>query len=204
MARLLRPRHRDPHVVYPGRANALLTIDPSKAKTRGDGKSLVVLAREKTDFGRGLSSLIIRDAPEERLSGVYFFHLLVDRATSLGVFHSLFCSERGVPYTSADVLYRALVRLLFRMGITGYTGYSFRSSLIQALFDAGLDEKQVNAYTGHSPRAHTAVQFYYRLDKQWAGEKIRARPTDRIPISEKTRKAIRESQENNEEEEEEV
>ena len=168
-----------------------------KLRRGGDGKSLVVLARQKTDFERGLSSLIIRDAPEKRLSEVYFFHLLVDRATSLNIFHSLFCSEREVPYTSADVLYKALVRLLHRMGIDGYTGYSFRSSLIQALFDAGL----FNAFTGHSPRAHTEVQFYYSLDKQWADEKIRARPTDRILVSEKTRKAIRESQEENEEEE---
>jgi integrase len=76
------------------------------------------------------------------------------------------------------------------MGIKGFTGYSFRAATIQALFDAGLSEHEVNAYTGHSNRSHTAVTFYYHLDKAWAGDKIRFAPSDRIPLREEARKAI--------------
>jgi hypothetical protein len=76
------------------------------------------------------------------------------------------------------------------MKIQGYTGYSFRHSMIQALFDAGLDEKQVNAYTGHSNRSHTALDYYHHLDKQWAGAKIRAQPSERIQLCEAARRVI--------------
>jgi integrase len=69
------------------------------------------------------------------------------------------------------------------MNIEGYTAYSFRHSLIQALFDAGLDELQVNAYTGHSNNSHTAANYYYHVDKAWAGDRIRVQPTDRVPLS---------------------
>jgi hypothetical protein len=31
--------------------------------------------------------------------------------------------------------------------------------VIQELFDAGLDEKAVNGFTGHSHNAHTAVSY---------------------------------------------
>jgi integrase len=85
-------------------------------------------------------------------------------------------------YKRTDCIGKALKRLLERMGIEGYTGYSFRHSMIQALFDAGLDEKQVNAYTGHSNNAHTAVNFYYHLNRMWAAQKLRAAPTDRVQL----------------------
>jgi integrase len=68
------------------------------------------------------------------------------------------------------------------MGIEGYTGYSFRHALIQALFDAGLTETQVNAYTGHSNKSHTAVTWYYHLDKNWASEKIRALSAEALRV----------------------
>jgi hypothetical protein len=76
------------------------------------------------------------------------------------------------------------------MGIKGFTGYSFRAATIQALFDAGLSEHEVNAYAKHSNRSHTAVTFYYHLDEAWAGDKIRFAPSDRIPLREEARKAI--------------
>jgi integrase len=87
-----------------------------------------------------------------------------------------------VKYKRSDCIGKALKRLLERMGIKGYTGYSFRHSMIQALFDAGLDERQVNAYSGHSNNAHTAVNYYYHLNKMRAAQKIRAAPTDRVQM----------------------
>jgi hypothetical protein len=76
------------------------------------------------------------------------------------------------------------------MGIMGFTGYSFRAATIQALFDAGLSEHEINAYTGHSNRSHTAVTFYCHLDRAWAGDMICFAPSDRIPLGEGVWKAI--------------
>jgi site-specific recombinase XerD len=109
-------------------------------------------------------------AEEPKFSAAYYYQVTEERALSQGCEDALFCSKRGVPYTSTDPIGKALVQLLHDMGIEGYTGYSFRHALIQALFDAGLDEKQVNAYTGHSNKSHTALNWYYHLDKNWAGQ----------------------------------
>jgi site-specific recombinase XerD len=53
---------------------------------------------------------------------------------------------------------RLLRQLMTAAGIPKhYVAYSIRHALITALFEAGLDEKEVNAYnTGHSHTAHTA------------------------------------------------
>ena len=85
------------------------------------------------------------------------------------------------------------------MGVLGYTGYSFRHSMIQKLFDAGLDEKQVNAYTGHSNQSHTALNYYYHLDKQWASAKIAAKPTDRVRLCDGALRIIGTDDDDNEE-----
>jgi hypothetical protein len=42
------------------------------------------------------------------------------------------------------------------------------------LFDAGLNESQVNAYTGHSHNAHTAATSYVHLNSKWFGNAIAA------------------------------
>jgi hypothetical protein len=47
-------------------------------------------------------------------------------------------------------------------------------ALITALFDAGLNESQVNAYTGHSHNAHTAATSYFYLNTKWVGHAIAA------------------------------
>jgi hypothetical protein len=44
--------------------------------------------------------------------------------------------------------------------------------VITALFQAGFDEKQVYAYTGHSNNTHTALNYYYHLDRAWAGKTL--------------------------------
>jgi hypothetical protein len=166
----------------PCREIALIRMNPSKARVRWSDGSLIVPTQEKTDVGKGVTEMVVRREPEDRLSPRSFYDILVRRAYRLHVYNALFCSERGEVYKRSDVIGKALVRLLHRMGIFGFTGYSFRHSLIQALFDSGLDEKTVNAFTGHSNNAHTAVTFYYHLNKMWAGSKLRAAPTDRVPL----------------------
>jgi hypothetical protein len=177
-------------VFVPARPCALVRMNTSKMRVRSTDGAYIVPARDKTDFGRGISELVFRHAKEERLSAAWYYDIGVARATQLGCHDALFCSDRGIPCSSPDVLAKGMTELLHIMGIIGYTSYSFRHSLIQAPFDAGLTETQVNAYTGHSNKSHTAVTWYYHLDKHWAGDVLRALPTDRIPICEEASKII--------------
>jgi integrase len=170
-------------VFVPCRPCAMVRLDTANAKVREKDGAYIVPAQEKTDFGRGVTELIFRHTSEQRLSAGYYYDIAEARALGLGVEDALFCSDKGEKYTQPDVIGKSLVELLHRMGVFGYTGYSFRHAMIQALFDAGLDEKQVNAYTGHSNNSHTALNYYYHLDKAWAGQKLRALPTDRVPLS---------------------
>jgi hypothetical protein len=166
----------------PCRTIALTRIRRSTAKRSADGKSVTVLSKEKTDYGMGQTEVVIRDAPEWRLSAKAFFDLCDARAESLGS-DWLFCSDAGKPYTTSDTLCKAMTELLTeKMHVVGYTGYSFRAAFITKMIRMGMSETEVNAYTGHSPNAHTALTNYFRLDKQWAGEKLRALPTDRVPV----------------------
>jgi hypothetical protein len=65
------------------------------------------------------------------------------------------------------------LKQLERAGIDRkYPAYSIRHALITALFDAGLSESQVNAYTGHSNSAHTAATSYFHLNSKWIGHAI--------------------------------
>jgi hypothetical protein len=169
---------------------ALTRLDTESERVRPLDGNLVVSAQEKTDFGKCKTELVIRSAPEDRLSPRYYYDLLRTRAVKLGGTNALFCSEKGQVYKRPDSIGNALVRLFRRMGFKGFTVHSFRAATVQTLFDAGLSEHEVNAYTGHSNRSHTAVTFYYHLDKAWAGDKIRFAPSDRIPLREEARKAI--------------
>jgi integrase len=152
-------------------------MDIQRSRIRTTDGAVIVPAREKTNFCRGVTELVFRYAKEKKLSAAYLFDVLHERAVKCGCDSALFCSEKGDPYASPDVICKSMVDVLHDMDIFGYTSYSFRHSLIQALFDAGLNEKQVNAYTGHSNTAHTAITWYYHLGKQWAGQKIRALTT---------------------------
>jgi integrase len=169
-------------VFVPCRPCALVRLDVAKARIRPSDQAIIVPAQEKTDFGRGVTELAFRRAEETKLSAAYYYDILWDRATDLGCETALFCSEKGVPYTSPNAISNSLVDLLHDMDIQGYTAYSLRHALIQALFDAGLTETQVNAYTGHSHKSHTAITWYYHLDKNWAGQKIRALSAEALRV----------------------
>jgi integrase len=71
--------------------------------------------------------------------------------------------------------------------------------MIQKLFDSRLDEKQVDAYTGHSNQSHTALNYYYHLNKQWASAKVAAKPTDRVKLSDGALRIIEADDDDNEE-----
>jgi hypothetical protein len=134
-------------VVYlPCRFIALVRIDTSTERRSPDGREIVVLSQEKTDYGRGRTELVFRQTPEKRLSPFYYYELLHARAIRLGCPNVLFCSDRGLPYARSDVIGKSLKGLMHRMGIDPdgkekMVAYSWRTSLIQALFDQHCDEK---------------------------------------------------------------
>jgi site-specific recombinase XerC len=162
-------------IFVPCRPIALIRNDPRTAKYDPDGKSITVMAQEKMDFGRGRTMLVLRDIPDPAFSPMRHFISLHDRARRLNCEEALFCSERGFPYKRPDVISKALKALLAAAGIPNvYLPYSIRHALINELYAAGLDEKQVNAYTGHSHNYHTTLEFYYHLDKQWVGNQLAA------------------------------
>jgi hypothetical protein len=90
-----------------------------------------------------------------------------------GLVATLWGSKSGVPYKQASALSRLLKELLMSAGIPSeYTAYSIRHALITALFDSGLKETEVNAYTGHSNNAHTALTHYFHLHENWVGHRL--------------------------------
>jgi hypothetical protein len=64
--------------------------------------------------------------------------------------------------------------------------YSIRHALITDLYRRGLSESEVNAYTGHSHRSHTTLNYYYHLDKNWVGASI----ATSFPIPESVQRAL--------------
>jgi site-specific recombinase XerD len=103
----------------------------------------------------------------ESLCPLRHYILLQRRARGLGADGSLFCSEDGKPYARSAQLSRLLKQLLGRAGIDRkYPAYSIRHSLITALFNVGLSESQLNAYTCHSNNAYTAATSYFHLNSK--------------------------------------
>jgi hypothetical protein len=187
-------------IYVPCRPVALIRINPTTATEHPTGTALTVMSREKTDFGRGQTVLYLRDNEFDILSCRFWFNFLHNRALNLGVKDALFVSETGHAYVCADSISKALKQLLADAGIPSiYLPYSIRHALITYLYELGLDETRVNAYTGHSPNYHTTIRFYYHLDKNDVANKI----NDLIPISEQARRSIIADQENEEGDQEE-
>jgi hypothetical protein len=125
------------------------------------------------DKGRVYTEMVLRRMDNESLCLLRHYLLLQRRAKGLGADGSLFCSEDGKPCAQSAQLSRLLKQLLGPAGIDRkYSAYSIRHALITALFDAGLSESQVNAYTGHSNNAHTAATSYFHLNSEWVGHTI--------------------------------
>jgi hypothetical protein len=157
----------------PCRPIAMIPMDGTKETWKAGGKILTVGTKEKTDKDRGYTELVIRKIVEKNLCPLTLYRLLKARAARLGAGGSLFCSASGVPYTTSAPLSRLLKGLLTLAGIDPqFPAYSLRHVLITALFDGGLEEHEVNAYTGHSNNAHTAATNYYYLNSRWVGRAL--------------------------------
>jgi integrase len=171
-------------VFVPCRTIALIRIDPTTAVADNEEDSLSVITKEKTDRGGTQSRIWIRNMHLKAISPRYYWNVLVRRGKRLKCPNALFVSDAGKPYMRSDSIAKAMRDIMTEAGIPNkYNPYTIRHAMINALINAGLDEKQVNAYTGHSYNYHTAFKYYYHLDPNWAGSKL-------APVSEKAAKLI--------------
>jgi hypothetical protein len=155
-------------VFVPCRTIALIKIDPSKSRIFPADGSLIIPAQEKTDTGKGQTEFVIRSAPEKWLYPRFYVDCLLNRAQSLGNLRRLVLLWERQEVQRSDSICKALKCLLRRMGVEGFTGYSFRHSIIQALIDAGLEEKEAHNYTGHSNNSSTVRKYYYHGRAKWS------------------------------------
>jgi hypothetical protein len=166
-------------IFVPCRTIALIRIDPTAATADDEDESLMAVTKEKTDRGGNQSVIWIRKMHLQAISPRYYWNVLVRRGKRLKCPTALFVSDAGKPYLRSDSIAKAMRGIMTEAGIPAkYNPYSIRHAMINALIDGGLDEKQVNAYTGHSYNYHTAFKYYYHLDPNWAGNKL-------VPVSEK-------------------
>jgi hypothetical protein len=160
-------------IFIPCRPVGAWRIDPRLEKWAEDGSSVELLAKEKTNFGKGSTALLIRKGTIPNLCPLVAYRVLRRKAIAKGLVGTLWGSKSGTPYKQAAALSRLLKDLLKAAGIPlMYTAYSIRHALITALFNMGLKEQEVNAYTGHSNNAHTALTNYFHLDENWVGRSL--------------------------------
>jgi hypothetical protein len=160
-------------IFIPCRPIGTWRIDPGSERRSEDGKSVEVQAKEKTNHGKGTTALILRAGPSPNLCPLTVYRILKSEAVRKGLVDTLWGSKSGVPYKQASALSRLLKGLLCAAGVPSqYAAYSIRHALITALFDRGLKETEVNAYTGHSNNARTALTHYFHLDDNWVGKRL--------------------------------
>jgi hypothetical protein len=157
-------------IFIPCRPVGAWRIDPRLERWAQDGSSVELLAKEKTNYGKGCTALLIRRGSVSNLCPLTAYCVLKKRAATKGLVGTLWSSKSGTPYKQAAALSRLLKELLKTAEIPCvYTAYSIRHALITELFNRGLKEQEVNAYTGHSNNAHTALTNYFHLEENWIG-----------------------------------
>jgi hypothetical protein len=76
---------------------------------------------------------LTRPLPDKRLYPLHHFRILERGARLLGVTDSLFCSDRGVNYTTNDTIQKGVASVIHEQGISElYTGNSVRHATISA------------------------------------------------------------------------
>jgi hypothetical protein len=109
------------------------------------------------------------------LNPIELYDLCKAEARARGCTTSIWCSEKTKAYTRSDVICKAGLQLMKEGGIDSdvYKFYSVRHAATDAMFRRlNLEEKAMNAYTGHSNNSHTALNFYFHLNKAWVGSKL--------------------------------
>jgi integrase len=170
-------------IFLPCRPIAMIRMDGGKERWVASQRILVVGAKEKMDKGRGYTELVFRELGTRSLCPLTLYRLLKRLASEMGAKGALFCSADGKPFATSAPLSRLLKRQLKLAGIDPqFPAYSIRHALITALFDGGLSEVEVNAYTGHSNNTHTAAINYNHLNHRWVGHALMG-----VQVSERAR-----------------
>jgi hypothetical protein len=159
-------------VFVPLRMTAIWRLDPSTEKKGKFGESIEVDTREKTNTKRGKMVAVIRPIEDKRLCPLYHYNMLKRGARNRGVTNTLFCTDRGKPYTTSDVVRHGVDSANKKAGINALFGpNTTRRALMNTLMKF-MKEHEVNAFTGHSHNSHTVLTNYYRLDENWAGQRL--------------------------------
>jgi hypothetical protein len=160
-------------VFVPLRPCAMFRMDPTSEKRSVDGQAIMVRAQDKTDIEKGVMVFTLHAMEQEAFSPAAHYQVLGAESKRTSSEGSLWCSEQGKPYERVDNIRKFLAKILKDAKIPEvYKPYSIRHAVITALFQADFDEKQVNAFTGHSNNSHTALNYYYHLDRVWAGKTL--------------------------------
>jgi integrase len=175
-------------VFIPLRTSALLQLDPSTERTSTIAESIEVATHDKLNTKRGKTFAVIRPLKDKRLCPLRHYLLAKHGAKKKGVTTSLWCSASGKVFTTADPIRKRLCGLIWAAGVPKhYTAYSIRHATISALYKF-MKEVEVNAYTGHSNNSHTTLNYYYHLDRNWAGQSLatmsHSGPVEREPHQE--------------------
>jgi hypothetical protein len=101
---------------------------------------------------------MIRALSDKRLCPLYRFRIFEQRARALGVADSLFCSDCRERYITNDTTRKGITSVMHEQGISKLsTGNTVRHETINACVGIMKMTRGVNAYTGHSNKATTAV-----------------------------------------------
>jgi hypothetical protein len=173
-------------IFIPCRPVGMLRMHAAESRFSSDGSSIEVPTKEKTNSGKGSTILLIRKGPVSNLCAVNVFTRLKTGAIARGVTDSLWCSDKGMAFKQSSAISKLLKGGLKKAGVSvSFPAYSIRHALITYLFDQGLSEIEVNAFTGHSNNSHTALTHYFHLDKKWMGSQIALATMVKDPVIER-------------------
>jgi hypothetical protein len=93
-------------------------------------------------------------------------------ALNRGAVGTLFCTDGGKPYATNDTVRHGVEDQMYEAGISKlYKANTTRHAAFSALLKT-MTEQQVNAFSGHSHRAHTLLNYYYHMDQNHAGQQL--------------------------------
>jgi hypothetical protein len=188
----------------PLRMSAIWKLDPTTERASTFGDAVEVDTREKTDTMRSKTFAVIRPLEDKRLCPLYHYRLLKNGAANRGAVSTLFCTEGGKLYASNAMKrygieqqnYDADISKAFKANATRHAAFNELSKT--------MSEQQVNAFSGHSHRAHTLLNHYYHMDGNHAGQQlatVTAKGENVVAVLEKVQEILEQDEEEGREEE---
>jgi hypothetical protein len=159
-------------VFLPLRMSALWRLDPTTERKSRFRDALEVDTREKTDTLRSKTVAVIRPLQDKRLCPVTHYLAAKNGALNRGAVGTLFCTDGGKPYVITDTVRHGVENQMYEAGISKlYKANTTRHAAFSALLQT-MTEQQVNAFSGHSHRAHTLLNYCYHMDQHHAVQQL--------------------------------